>query len=114
MTRGYTSFRDSGIGWHDYYEALSNYPAAVFAHDSTTGEFPVPLENRTLTGYDLHTGKHTGTYPARRMLATIREMTHAYGQRMDGMGMAKSIVECPDWTEWIDSHIDTAEGWMED
>ena len=111
---GYTSFRDSGIGWHDYYEAISNYPAAVFAHDSTTGEFPAPLENRTMTGYDLRTGKHTGTYPARRLMATIRAMTQAYGQRMDGMGIAKSFVECPDWTEWLDSHIDTAERWMED
>ena len=111
---GNSRFELTDIGWHDHFEQIPGCPFAMLIHDSSTGERPLDAKKYLTVAYDFRTGKHTGRYPGRRMMATIRAFCQDNGFDLDSRGIAKAIAACPDWTEWIDVHIDTAPRWGED
>lgn len=111
---GIGHFEPTDIGWHDHFEQMPGCPLTVMVHDSTTGEWPTDRNNYRTFIYDFKTGKKSRPYSGRRLIATIRELCLEYGESVSSTGFAQAVAKFPDWMEWIDSHIDTAERWRED
>lgn len=106
---GNSRFDITGVGWHDHFEQVPGCPFAVLIHDSSTGEMPVEPKKYLTVAYDFRTGKHTGRHSGPKILATLRELCSANGLDLTNRGIARAIAMCPDWTEWIDAHIDNDE-----
>ena len=111
---GIGHFEPTDIGWHDHFEQMPGCPLTVMVHDSTTGEWPTDKTNYRTFIYDFKTGKKSRPYPGRRLLATLRELCLEHGEYFSSTGFTHAVAKCPDWMEWIDSHIDTAAKWRED
>jgi len=111
---GNSRFEMTDLGWHDHFEQVPGCPFVLLIHDSSTGKMPVESKKYLTVAYDLRTGKHTGRYPGPRLIATFRALCKEYGADLDNRGIASTLSVCPEWTEWIDAHINTAEKWRED